>query len=85
MAIRNSHRIGKIASFQKGDRDQRSIAGFPDRATLAVRADPVVLLAQYPRVELPTIVVLLYRPCPNFLGATFLLSLGELYGTLSKK
>jgi len=58
MAIRNSLRFGKIASFQKSDCDQRSIAGLPDRAALAVRADPVVLLAQYPRVEFPTIVVL---------------------------
>jgi hypothetical protein len=59
MTIRNPHRFGKIASFQKSDCDQRSIAGLPGRAALAVRADRVILLTQYPRVELPTITFLL--------------------------
>jgi len=85
MRLRDFHRFGEITSLPKEDIGQRSAVVRRDRNDLGVGTNAAVLVAQFPRIQLPALVVLPHSPREHFLGAPLLVRLGERRGTWPKQ
>jgi hypothetical protein len=85
MRLGDFHGLGEVTRLQKENGGQRSSSRRRASIALGVRTYPTVLIAQFPRIQLPALAVLPQGPRSHFIGSALLVRLGELCGTLLKE
>ncbi len=79
------HRFGEVRRLQKEESRQSCTVRWRASIALGVRTQAVLLIAQFSRIQLPALVVLPQCPRSHFVGAAFLVRLGELRWALLKE